>query len=137
MVVSSSSYLQVLRLLKTSVPQQSTKTPIQEWGWDYLLRQRALKRPISPHLTVYKPQVTWMVSGFHRMTGCAMAGECFFCECWIMNSKNIVRWKWGIEKLVRMIEIYGTVLNFDQQEYGWILEMECWKISKNNWNLSS
>ncbi|CAG9533776.1 unnamed protein product [Cercopithifilaria johnstoni] len=64
----------VLRLLKTSVLQQSVKTPIQEWGWDYLLRQRALKRPISPHLSVYKPQVTWMVSGFHRMAGCAMAG---------------------------------------------------------------
>ncbi|VDP21890.1 unnamed protein product, partial [Onchocerca flexuosa] len=63
----------VLRLLKTSVPKQSVKTPIQEWGWDYLLRQRALKRPISPHLSVYKPQLTWMVSGFHRMTGCAMA----------------------------------------------------------------
>lgn len=66
--------LQVLRLLKTSVPQQSAKTPIQEWGWEYLLRQRALKRPISPHLAVYKPQVPWMVSGFHRITGCVMAG---------------------------------------------------------------
>uniref|UniRef100_A0A915PR89 Succinate dehydrogenase cytochrome b560 subunit, mitochondrial n=1 Tax=Setaria digitata TaxID=48799 RepID=A0A915PR89_9BILA len=66
--------IQALRLLKTSVPRQSTKTPIQEWGWDYLMRQRALKRPISPHLSVYKPQLTWMVSGFHRMTGCAMAG---------------------------------------------------------------
>uniref|UniRef100_A0A0R3S0K5 Succinate dehydrogenase cytochrome b560 subunit, mitochondrial n=1 Tax=Elaeophora elaphi TaxID=1147741 RepID=A0A0R3S0K5_9BILA len=66
--------LQVLRLLKTSIPQQSAKTPIQEWGYDYLLRQRALKRPISPHLSVYKPQVTWMVSGFHRLTGCAMGG---------------------------------------------------------------
>ncbi|EFO25660.1 hypothetical protein LOAG_02826 [Loa loa] len=69
-----SQNIQVLRLLKTCVSQQSTKTPIQEWGWDYLMRQRALKRPISPHLTVYKPQVTWMVSGFHRVTGCAMAG---------------------------------------------------------------
>uniref|UniRef100_A0A1I8E9Z9 Succinate dehydrogenase cytochrome b560 subunit, mitochondrial n=2 Tax=Wuchereria bancrofti TaxID=6293 RepID=A0A1I8E9Z9_WUCBA len=69
-----SQNVQVVRLLRTSVPQQSTKTPIQEWGWNYLLRQRALKRPISPHLAVYKPQVTWMVSGFHRMTGCAMAG---------------------------------------------------------------
>ncbi|KAM3723077.1 Succinate dehydrogenase cytochrome b560 subunit [Dirofilaria immitis] len=69
-----SQNVQVLRLLKTGIPHQSAKTPIQEWGWDYLLRQRALKRPISPHLSVYKPQLTWMVSGFHRMTGCAMAG---------------------------------------------------------------
>ncbi|VDN54817.1 unnamed protein product [Dracunculus medinensis] len=67
--------IQSLKLMQTSAQSKSAaKTPIQIWGWNYLMRQRALKRPISPHLQVYKPQLTWMVSGFHRMTGCAMAG---------------------------------------------------------------
>lgn len=38
------------------------------------MRQRALKRPISPHINIYKKMITWMVSGAHRVTGCAMAG---------------------------------------------------------------
>jgi succinate dehydrogenase (ubiquinone) cytochrome b560 subunit len=55
-----------------SPPVAVTKTPIQEWGWSYLVRQKALKRPISPHLSVYKPMLTWMVSGAHRVGGMAM-----------------------------------------------------------------
>ncbi|VDO93527.1 unnamed protein product, partial [Soboliphyme baturini] len=56
-----------------SVPACSAaKTPVQQWGWDYLQRQKALNRPIAPHLTVYKPMLTWMVSGLHRITGVAM-----------------------------------------------------------------
>lgn len=33
-----------------------------------------LKRPLSPHLTIYKPQVTSMLSITHRMTGMALTG---------------------------------------------------------------
>lgn len=41
-----------------------------------LLRQQRLVRPKSPHLTIYEPQMTWVMSGFHRITGCAVgAGE--------------------------------------------------------------
>ncbi|XGW14947.1 hypothetical protein V3C99_000883 [Haemonchus contortus] len=66
--------LMTSRLIASSMLRRDVKTPIQEWGWTYLQRQKALGRPIAPHLTVYKPQLTWMVSGFHRVTGCAMAG---------------------------------------------------------------
>ncbi|KFD54378.1 hypothetical protein M514_04721 [Trichuris suis] len=59
--------------LKTWAPLASNvKTPIQAWGWDYLQRQKSLHRPIAPHLTVYKPMLTWMLSGLHRITGVAM-----------------------------------------------------------------
>jgi len=61
--------------LKTSVLRFThEKTAVQKWGWQYLLRQQKLKRPISPHLTVYKPQLTWMLSGLHRILGTAMVG---------------------------------------------------------------
>ncbi|PIO70665.1 putative succinate dehydrogenase, cytochrome b556 subunit [Teladorsagia circumcincta] len=65
--------LMTSRLIATTMVRRDVKTPIQEWGWAYLQRQKALGRPIAPHLTVYKPQLTWMVSGAHRVTGCAMA----------------------------------------------------------------
>lgn len=33
-----------------------------------------LSRPMSPHLTIYKPQLTTMLSITHRATGVALCG---------------------------------------------------------------
>ena len=40
---------------------------------EYLRAQRKL-RPVSPHLTIYQPQLTWYMSSFHRITGAAVGG---------------------------------------------------------------
>ena len=50
------------------------KTPIQEYGWEYIKRQKASGRPLSPHLAVYKKQLTWMLSGLYRVSGTIMGG---------------------------------------------------------------
>ena len=39
-----------------------------------LLRQQRKLRPVSPHLTIYQPQITWYLSGAHRITGVAVGG---------------------------------------------------------------
>ncbi|KAG1441271.1 hypothetical protein G6F56_011559 [Rhizopus delemar] len=39
-----------------------------------LLRQQRKVRPVSPHLTIYQPQITWYLSGAHRLTGVAIGG---------------------------------------------------------------
>jgi hypothetical protein len=31
-------------------------------------------RPLSPHLTIYQPQLTWYMSGLHRITGVYISG---------------------------------------------------------------
>ncbi|XP_037523138.1 succinate dehydrogenase cytochrome b560 subunit, mitochondrial isoform X1 [Rhipicephalus sanguineus] len=36
-------------------------------------KNKSLKRPLSPHLSIYAPQMSWMLSLVHRTTGCAMA----------------------------------------------------------------
>ncbi|PNS16520.1 succinate dehydrogenase, cytochrome b556 subunit [Sphaceloma murrayae] len=38
-----------------------------------LARQR-LNRPVSPHLSIYKPQVTWTLSILNRITGSVLSG---------------------------------------------------------------
>ncbi len=43
--------------------------------WEYLKKQEQTGRPLSPHLSIYKPQLTWYASGFHRISGCVMAGS--------------------------------------------------------------
>lgn len=43
---------------------------------EILARQR-VHRPISPHLTIYKPQITWYLSALHRITGSVLAGALY------------------------------------------------------------
>jgi len=62
----------VLRSIRLAHAQ---KTPVQNFGWQYLQRQQALGRPLSPHLNIYKPQLTWLISGGHRIAGCVMSGS--------------------------------------------------------------
>jgi succinate dehydrogenase (ubiquinone) cytochrome b560 subunit len=40
---------------------------------DILAKQR-LNRPISPHLSIYQPQITWYGSMTHRLTGLILSG---------------------------------------------------------------
>ncbi|KAI8365182.1 succinate dehydrogenase cytochrome b560 subunit [Radiomyces spectabilis] len=42
-----------------------------------LLRQQRKVRPVSPHLTIYQPQITWYLSAAHRVTGCAVGGAVY------------------------------------------------------------
>ncbi|KAI6177312.1 Succinate dehydrogenase cytochrome b560 subunit, mitochondrial [Aphelenchoides bicaudatus] len=65
----------VVRELRTSAIKRSeAQTPVQKFGFEYLKKQQSLHRPLSPHLSIYKPQLTWMLSGAHRFSGCLMGG---------------------------------------------------------------
>lgn len=39
-----------------------------------ILADQRLKRPVSPHLSIYRPQITWYLSGLNRITGVALSG---------------------------------------------------------------
>lgn len=41
---------------------------------DFWAKNKRLRRPMSPHLTIYKPQITSLLSVTHRGTGVALAG---------------------------------------------------------------
>jgi len=42
-----------------------------------LLNSQRRARPISPHFTIYEPQLTWLSSIFNRVTGGAMSGALY------------------------------------------------------------
>lgn len=44
-----------------------------ESSYDILVAQRK-QRPTSPHLTIYKPQIPWVLSMSHRITGAVLSG---------------------------------------------------------------
>lgn len=45
---------------------QRIQSPVQSDFWG---KNKQLSRPISPHMSVYRPQMTWVLSLLHRATG--------------------------------------------------------------------
>ena len=43
------------------------------------------KRPLSPHLTVYKPQITSVLSIFHRITGASLTVSTVLVVFWLAS----------------------------------------------------
>jgi succinate dehydrogenase / fumarate reductase cytochrome b subunit len=43
-----------------------------------------IRRPLSPHLQVYKPQMSSMTSIFHRITGCALGAGTLLLTVWLV-----------------------------------------------------
>lgn len=46
----------------------------------------AQQRPLSPHLQVYRPQITSMMSILHRVTGVLLALAAFVLTAWLVVS---------------------------------------------------
>jgi succinate dehydrogenase / fumarate reductase cytochrome b subunit len=45
---------------------------------------RPVQRPLSPHLQVYKPQLTSVLSILHRATGIALSVGALYLALWVM-----------------------------------------------------
>ena len=45
----------------------------------------SVKRPLSPHLQVYKPQLTSVLSITHRGTGVFLSLGALFLTCWLVS----------------------------------------------------
>lgn len=62
-------------ILSTSTRRLSTnsapKAPLT------ILEQQRLRRPVSPHATIYRPQITWLGSITGRVTGSLAAGALY------------------------------------------------------------
>ncbi|KAK7081081.1 hypothetical protein SK128_022644 [Halocaridina rubra] len=58
------------RAVTTSTPACALKAQSAE---DFWAKNKRLRRPVSPHMTIYKPQITSMLSLSHRATGVALS----------------------------------------------------------------
>jgi succinate dehydrogenase / fumarate reductase cytochrome b subunit len=45
---------------------------------------RLVQRPLSPHLQIYRPQITSVLSITHRATGIALAAGTLLLTCWLV-----------------------------------------------------
>ncbi len=73
-------------------------------------------RPLSPHLQIYKPIPTMMMSIIHRITGCALYFGTLLVAIWLMAASGTP------ETFARVQAIYGSWLGlFVLFGYSWVL----------------
>lgn len=62
------------------------------------------ERPLSPHLQVYRPQLTSVLSFLHRMTGVALAVGTLLLVWWLAAAAS------GVEAFATVQAFIGTVI---------------------------
>jgi succinate dehydrogenase (ubiquinone) cytochrome b560 subunit len=76
----------------------SNVASVRENEEDFDAKNARLGRPLSPHLTIYKPQLTSMLSLTHRTTGIILGGMITM---------------WGIGKMIAFYStMYSTIYFF-------------------------
>ncbi|PGH27233.1 succinate dehydrogenase, cytochrome b556 subunit [Polytolypa hystricis UAMH7299] len=69
--VATGNYAQ-FRYAATVAPVNLETTEPKE-----ILAKQRLNRPVSPHLTIYKPQITWYASMSNRIAGTILSGSLY------------------------------------------------------------
>ena len=49
---------------------------------------RLVQRPLSPHLQIYKPQISSALSIFHRISGVALSVGALLLVCWLVAAAD-------------------------------------------------
>ena len=61
-------------LLRAHLPSTIQTESLPPSAAQTILNQQRLRRPSSPHFTIYQPQLTWLSSIANRVTGSGLSG---------------------------------------------------------------
>ena len=67
-------------------------------------------RPLSPHLQVYKPQLTSITSILHRFSGIALSAGVLYLLCWLLAVAG------GAEQWARRAPLPGKPMQYPPHE---------------------
>ncbi|KAI8509755.1 hypothetical protein Bbelb_121830 [Branchiostoma belcheri] len=98
---------------RLAAPMTTTAQEEMAKFWD---KNAQKKRPMSPHLTIYKPQLTAMLSITHRGTGAAMAACVYGFSMGMLLVNPLLGWD------------FPTIINFVKS-----LELHPWLILGGKW----
>ena len=89
------------------------------------------QRPLSPHLQVYRPQITSMLSILHRITGAALAFGCVLAPVWlwcaIAGDETFAQLQAFRLSLLGQIMIFGWLFSFVYHLLNGIRHL-CWDM---------
>lgn len=87
-----------------SISRPVASSPNPESPTDILAKQR-LNRPVSPHLSIYQPQMGWVASSLHRITGVALSGSLYLWATAYLASPAL---GWHLES-ASMVAAFGAL----------------------------
>lgn len=87
-----------------SISRPVTSSPNTEDPSQILAKQR-LNRPVAPHLSIYQPQITWIGSSLHRITGVALSGSLYLWATAYLASPAL---GWHLES-ASMVAAFGAL----------------------------
>jgi len=74
---------------------------------------RGVRRPLSPHLQVYKPQITSVLSIMHRMTGIAASVGLLLLVWWLVaaatSDRAYATVSWFIRSPLGILMLFGWI----------------------------
>ncbi len=70
----------------------------------------AEKRPLSPHLSIYKPMLTYLMSGAHRITGVALYAAVLLLALFLLGA-GFGGWVFGLTGWIGG-GLFGTLVAF-------------------------
>ena len=81
-------------------------------------------RPLSPHLTIYKPMLTMMMSIVHRITGSALYAGTLLLVWWLVAAASgpnaYANVQWFMETLIGRLILFGYTWALIHHMYGGI-----------------
>jgi succinate dehydrogenase / fumarate reductase cytochrome b subunit len=76
----------------------------------------AVNRPLSPHLQIYKPQLTSVLSITHRGTGVFLTLGALFLSCWLLSVANGPESYTAVQQYI--LSWYGQIII-----YAWVFSL--------------
>ncbi|KAF3479762.1 succinate dehydrogenase cytochrome b560 subunit [Arthroderma uncinatum] len=78
--IATGNYAQIRPATSASAPASETTDPTK------ILAKQRLNRPVSPHLSIYQPQITWYLSSLNRITGAVLSGSLYiFASAYLVS----------------------------------------------------
>ena len=72
---------------------------------------RAVERPLSPHLGIYRPMLTMMMSITHRITGVALYAGTLLLAWWLIatasGASTYATMQWFMNSLIGKLILFG------------------------------
>ena len=73
MIVMRPTFVRTSPVILTQYRSMTTESVPEAEAGSIIAAQRK-NRPISPHLSIYKPQIPWVLSSLNRITGALLSG---------------------------------------------------------------
>jgi succinate dehydrogenase (ubiquinone) cytochrome b560 subunit len=104
---------------------------------EILAAQRKL-RPVSPHLTIYRPQITWIPSALNRVTGAVLSGGFYVFGAaylvsplfgWHLDSATLVAAFGGLPVALKLAAKFAVALPFTFHSFNGLRHLS-WDLGK-------